>query len=209
MSMKKYSNHKGVTLIEVLVAIVITSIGILGFTSLQFLGLNSNQSAYSRSQASFIATSLSERMRANIEGVNLEQYHGRDSSPAAPAVFDCTAIPSPYCDARNNNGVAVAAESCNATQLATYDFFIAVCGASSNDYTDLSERTSLLADLLPNGRIQIQCNDGVTCPPFSDHTIIVSWDEQDEDATNSAGDNVDGSLRTRSRTKSVSYRFNP
>ena len=65
---------KGVTLIEVLVAIVITSIGILGFASLQFLGLNSNQSAYYRSQASFIASDLSERMRANIDGMNENQY---------------------------------------------------------------------------------------------------------------------------------------
>ena len=202
---------KGVTLIEVLAAVIITSIGILGFTSLQFLGLNSNQSAFSRSQASYIATSLSERMRANMDGVDANAYFDLDSETDV----DCETMPTPYCDARNNAGTAVAANGCNSTQLAAFDFFVTVCGASSNDYTDLSERTDLLTDLLPSGTITVQCNDsdaGVDsddCTDASDHTITVSWQEQDEDATFDAADNPDSKLRTIARPKSVIYVFNP
>lgn len=206
-------SSKGVTLIEVMVAIIITSIGILGFTSLQFLGLNSNQSAYSRSQASFIATSMSERMRANMDGVNANNYDGLDSDSLA-----CTAITGSYCDERNNGGTAVAAGTCNAAQRAAYDFFVTACGSSSNDYSDNAEKTAFLDDLLPNGRIQITCNDsdaasatpdGDACTDFSDHTITITWQEQDEDATSVSGDNADASLRTRVATRTISYRFNP
>lgn len=197
-----YKYIRGVTLIEVLVAIVITSIGILGFASLQFLGLNSNQSAYSRSQASFIASDLSERMRANIDGMNANAYAPFDSA----GIIACNAVPANFCDERNNGGTAEVAQACDATQRATNDLFVATCGYSGNDYTDPSEKTSLILDLLPNGRIRIQCNDSVTtdadpCTDFSDHTITVSWFESNE------GDDGSGNLQMAAPAeKNVVYR---
>ena len=131
---------KGVTLIEVLVAIVITSIGILGFASLQFLGLNSNQSAYYRSQASFIASDLSERMRANIDGMNANAYAPFDSA----TIIACNAVPANFCDERNNSGTVQAAQACDASQRAAHDLFVATCGYSSNEYTDPTVKTSFV-----------------------------------------------------------------
>lgn len=206
MPMKYLLNNKyikGVTLIEVLVAIVITSIGILGFASLQFLGINSNQSAYYRSQATFIASDLSERMRANIDGMNGNQYRNFDSTN-----LSCDSITGSFCDERNNGGTAVGAGSCNAAQRAANDVFVATCGYSSNEYTDDSIKTSLLADLLPNGRITITCNDSVPtpsgdadiCTDFSDHTIVVSWSESNE------GADANGKLQMSDpAVKSVTY----
>ncbi len=174
---------RGVTLIEVLVAIVITSIGILGFASLQFLGLNSNQSAYYRSQASFIASDLSERMRANIDGMNANSYAPFDSS----AIIACNAVPANFCDERNDGTAIVVAEACDATQRASHDLFVATCGYSSNEYSNPAEKTSFINDLLPNGSITVACIDSVTtdvdpCTDFSDHTITVSWFESNEGA---------------------------
>ena len=131
----KFISIKGVTLVEVLVAIVITSIGILGFASLQFLGVNSNQSAYSRSQASFIAADLSERMRANIEGMNGNSYAGFTST-----TLNCGAVPGNFCDERNNAGTAVGAAACTAAQRAANDLFVATCGYSSNEYANAAEK---------------------------------------------------------------------
>ena len=54
----------GATLIEVLVAIVVLSIGLLGLAGLQMTALQSNHSAYMRSQASVLAADLSDRIRA-------------------------------------------------------------------------------------------------------------------------------------------------
>ncbi len=55
----------GVSMIEVLVAIIILSIGLLGLAGLQTAGLKSNQSASFRSTASILAYSILDSMRAN------------------------------------------------------------------------------------------------------------------------------------------------
>lgn len=55
----------GFTLLEVLVAIVILAIGLLGIAALQASSIRNNQSAYLRSQATLLAYDVIDRMRAN------------------------------------------------------------------------------------------------------------------------------------------------
>ncbi|MDT3718949.1 type IV pilus modification protein PilV [Pseudomonas oryzihabitans] len=55
----------GATLIEVLVAMVILAIGLLGLAGLQTVSVQSNHGAYYRSQATILANDMAERMRAN------------------------------------------------------------------------------------------------------------------------------------------------
>lgn len=57
--------QRGVTLIEVLVAIVLLSIGLLGLAGLQLRGMQVNQGSISRSQAAIMAEDLVDRMRAD------------------------------------------------------------------------------------------------------------------------------------------------
>jgi len=59
----------GFTLIEVLIAMVVLAIGLLGLAGLQVTSLKNNQSAYNRSQATQLAYDLADRMRANVAGV--------------------------------------------------------------------------------------------------------------------------------------------
>jgi type IV pilus assembly protein PilV len=59
------SRQRGATLIEVLIAVVVLSIGLLGLAGLQVTSVQSNHSAYQRSQASLLANDLADRMRAN------------------------------------------------------------------------------------------------------------------------------------------------
>lgn len=66
--------QRGATLIEVLVTLVVLSVGLLGMAGLQALSLKSNHSAYYRSQATFLAYDVSERMRANREVANNGGY---------------------------------------------------------------------------------------------------------------------------------------
>lgn len=61
--MKKINN--GFTLVEVMVAMVILAVGLLGLASLMVRSQQSNESAYSRSQASLLAYDIIDRMRAN------------------------------------------------------------------------------------------------------------------------------------------------
>lgn len=57
--------HDGFTLIEVLVAMLIIAIGVLGITALQFKGLQYNQDAYFRTQVNLLAYDIADRMRLN------------------------------------------------------------------------------------------------------------------------------------------------
>lgn len=56
---------KGFSLIEVLVALLILSIGLLSLAGVQVRGVSSNYSALQRSQAILCAYDIVERMRAN------------------------------------------------------------------------------------------------------------------------------------------------
>lgn len=64
----------GFTLIEVLIALVVLSIGLLGLAGLQSTGLRFNQSAAMRSQATQLAYDMADRMRANVIATNAGTY---------------------------------------------------------------------------------------------------------------------------------------
>ena len=83
---------KGFSLIEVLVAIVILSIGLLGLAGLQTAGLKANNSAYQRSQASVMANEILDRMRANRVGIASSFY----DDPYASTPSDPVCVTS-YC----------------------------------------------------------------------------------------------------------------
>jgi type IV pilus assembly protein PilV len=55
----------GVTLVEILVTVVIISVGLLGVASLHLNSLRSGQGAHTRSQATALANDIIDRMRAN------------------------------------------------------------------------------------------------------------------------------------------------
>lgn len=57
---------RGFTLLEVLIALLIFSLGLLGMAGLMVLSVRTNQSAYLRTQATFLAQAMMDRMRANI-----------------------------------------------------------------------------------------------------------------------------------------------
>ena len=60
------SGHQhGMTLLEVLIALLVLSIGLLGMAGLQATSIRNSQSAYMRSQASILAYDAIDRMRAN------------------------------------------------------------------------------------------------------------------------------------------------
>ncbi len=55
----------GFTIIEVLVAVLVLSIGLLGLASLQATSLRNNTDASLQTRAAYIASDIAERMRAN------------------------------------------------------------------------------------------------------------------------------------------------
>jgi len=72
---KSQKKLRGVSLIEVLVTVVILAFGLLGLAGLQANSLRGNTSAYMRTQATFLAYDILDRMRSNrIEAVDNGAY---------------------------------------------------------------------------------------------------------------------------------------
>ena len=94
----------GFSLIEVLIAMVILSIGVLGLGILQLSALRNTQSGYFRSQATILASDVIESMRTNLPAVAATDYEIAFAA-ATPATIDC------YGEAT----------SCSTTQIATSD----------------------------------------------------------------------------------------
>ena len=65
LSMPSSRRGRGFSLIEVMIALLITSVGLLGLAALQVSAMKYNHNAYLRSQATFLAKDMAERMRAN------------------------------------------------------------------------------------------------------------------------------------------------
>lgn len=70
------SSQAGVGLIEVLVAVLVLSIGFLGVAALQAMSLSTNNSAMSRSMATISSYSILDAMRADIGGARNGNYTG-------------------------------------------------------------------------------------------------------------------------------------
>lgn len=92
------TRQKGAGLIEVLVALIILSIGVIGFSALQIRAVVASQEANYNVQASNLAKNLSERMRMNRAGFS-------DYGPAAGTVKQCEG-----------------GTSCTASEFAKYDY---------------------------------------------------------------------------------------
>ena len=65
---------RGFTLVEVLVALVVLSIGMLGMARLVLMTAHSNDSAYLRSQATALAYEMLDNMRANMSAATNSGY---------------------------------------------------------------------------------------------------------------------------------------
>lgn len=72
--MSTHKQQQGFTLIETMIALLIFSVGLMGMAALMVLSVKTNHSAYLRTQASFLAQSMADRMRANMGLIN--SYNG-------------------------------------------------------------------------------------------------------------------------------------
>lgn len=74
--------QSGFTLLEVMVAMLVLSIGLLGLAGLMASSMRNNQSAYHSTQATWLAYDILDRMRANRTVAIQEDYNGALGSAA-------------------------------------------------------------------------------------------------------------------------------
>lgn len=129
--------QQGATLIEVLVAVIVLSIGMLGMVSLQTRAMQFEQSSMYQSQASVLAYDIMDKMRANSGGSTiLGQYlHGMSDT-----------IPQSYTSCEGSSA------DCSLTELASYDL-----------YSWLEE----VAVVLPSGKAEVAVDNSGATPVYS------------------------------------------
>lgn len=93
MNMKNL--HSGFSLIEVLVALLVLTIGLLGMANLQGQSISSSYDAHLRTQATALARNIIDRMRANrnqaATTTNYEtEFNVNPSLPGADCETSCT-----------------------------------------------------------------------------------------------------------------------
>ncbi len=107
--------QKGFSLVEVLVALLVLSIGLLGLAALQTTSMKYNTDSYFRTQATYFVYDIIDRMRTNSASVI---DGGTYDVPDAPSA---TSIISTYQSCKSSTCACDATAVCDTTQLATHD----------------------------------------------------------------------------------------
>ncbi len=83
---------RGFTLVELLVSILILSIGLLGSAGLQNVGITASYSSLQRSQASWLASDMADLLRANLPAARAGAYNAAfaEAGAGCPAVSGAT-----------------------------------------------------------------------------------------------------------------------
>lgn len=147
-------NNQGFSLIEILIAIVVFSFGLLGIAGLMTISIRSNHNGYMRSQAIIASNSITSSMRANVAGLWAGKYN--TSATSAEQACDSTT-------------------HCDREQLAVYDVYqwrLMLAQVLPNGTGDITcETPSLPVGILSSGLWE-------ATPPFAGTcTIEVSWSE--------------------------------
>lgn len=113
----KIKNQNGVGLMEVLIALLLLAVGVLGYAVLQLRAVDASSEALSRSQGIMILRGLSESMRANPLG--------QASYPASVrSLTSITAVPTePTVKCFNPSTL------CTPAQMAAYDAYLSAKSA--------------------------------------------------------------------------------
>lgn len=153
--MQVLSRQRGVSLIEVLMAVLIFSIGLIGLAGLMIMATRSNHTAYLRTQATFLATSMADRMRANPMGVWSNAYNVTVPTTATQACDSTTA--------------------CTPVQLATYDL-----RAWSDQLTAFLPNPSgtINCSSASTGYTPVGNQVGMRPPYGGNCTMSITWDER-------------------------------
>lgn len=140
--------HRGYSLLEVMVALVVLSIGMLGIAGLTISALKDTRGSFNRTKAVALAWDMAERIRGNLTA--RDAYAVAESAPAGTSK-NCSA-----------SGSTATPAACTVEDLAAHDIF---------------EWKTALADKergLPEGAGSITFDDTTTPPTY---TITVEWSD--------------------------------
>lgn len=148
-------SQKGAGLVEVVVALILLSIAVLGFVALQVKAVAASNEATNNVQATNIAQDLAERMRMNREG--LTEYENVAAPPTQCATAFCSVDEMAQYDyaqvkARANNvGMSINVLNCQGSTLVRKCIYVAWEGTTATDGTSPTDCTNGTA-YIPNAK---------------------------------------------------------
>ncbi|MEZ5581872.1 MAG: type IV pilus modification protein PilV [Candidatus Competibacteraceae bacterium] len=158
---KDFMNHtqRGFTLLEVLVAVIVLAIGLLGMAALQLTATRYSHGSFMRIEATQLANEMADRMRANQTGVNNNNYSN-------VAIGSTVTDPGYDCETTYGGGT-----KCSSQEMANADIY-----SWKQD----------IGRLLPSGDGGVVCtdSDGADADPCTNgsmHTITIQWADSDLD----------------------------
>jgi len=157
----------GLGLVEVLVALVVVSFGVLGMAGLQLIGMKHGSGGFNRTKALMLAENMATRMRINPPDATSPAFAWESHRSAVLGAGYCATKPAPYCQASEGRE----AQSCGTGQLAAFDVWSVTCGDWGIDGASGGVR-----DELPDGTLTVEC-DATPCVTGSTYTITVEWNE--------------------------------
>ncbi|WP_158253763.1 type IV pilus modification protein PilV [Chromobacterium alticapitis] len=146
----------GISMLEVLVALIVISLGLLGVAAMQAAAINNTGIARSRSLGAIAADSMAASMHANnaywaaLTSANSNSWTVTSSSITGAPIMT---LPPKDC--------AASSTTCNSADMAVYD----------------TSQWGQLLGTLPGGSGQIACAPSTTNSPAS-CLITVSWQEK-------------------------------
>lgn len=153
----------GLTLLEVLIAVLVLAIGLLGIAGLQTSALTNNFVSYQYTQAAILAQSMLDRMRANRQGVVDGDYQlVAGSAPSAPAT-DCS-----------SGGCTAALDQATWDMAVWYGQVTGATVSSKAPKLSPQDSSSKAAAAIPNSAASISCP--ATYAENEICTISVYWD---------------------------------
>jgi len=156
---RAHPRQRGFSMLEVLIAVLVFSLGMLGLAGLLIFALQSNHVAYLRTQATFLAHNMAARMSANQAGL----WGDGTNSDYTVAAIKPEGSPIPSC-----------AGGCNPADLAT---------------RDIDAWSQQLHTFLPKAAGSINCTTAAIVrkpppaqlglrPPYGGQcTMLISWNE--------------------------------
>jgi len=178
---KVASDISGFTLIELMVALLVLAIGLLGLAGLQAKGLSNNHNAYLRTQATLLAQDMADRMRANPSGVSQGDYY---DGQTAQQTSDC-----------------LASAGCSALLMAKNDYYEwTTAGAGGMSVANLPNGHSVVClDSTPNDLTPLPTPNAPGCDGLgSVYAIKIWWDEREK--------NTQGNSNTVTKNFVMSFR---
>ena len=152
---RQYGRERGVGLIEVLVALIVMSLGLLVSVNMQLQSIRTNQDSYYQSQALMLANEMMDRMIGNPEGVADGKYDDEETTAGATA---------PSC-----------VTGCSAAQLAQLDLF-----EWSAKLHDLRGESSFIP-LLPPSANGTSASGKISKDTAGVYTVTMFWKRMDGD----------------------------